>query len=99
MTFTKTLAILAVVGFVSSPSLTLAQSAGTSFDGTSNGVQGTPGHPTPSNPMPASAGTPTPSGTVTDATGSKPPAQGVRGDAVPDQVGASTSGATSRGGK
>ena len=99
MTITKTLAILAVVGFASSPSLSLAQTAGTSLDGTSNGSQGTPGHPTPSNPMPAQAGAATPSGTMTDATGSKPPAQGVRGDAVPDQVGASTSGATSRGGK
>ena len=99
MTTARTFTILAAAALVSSSSLALAQTAGTSLDGTSNGRQGTPGQPTPSNPMPGEAGKGTPNGTVTDATGAKPASQGLRGDAAPDPVGASTSGATSRGGK
>ena len=69
MTIRKTLAALAAVGLLSSSSVVIAQTAGTSLDGTSNGVQGTPGQQTPSNPMPSQAGKVTPNGAVTDATG------------------------------
>ncbi len=99
MTAAKTIAMLAVAAFVSSSSLAVAQTAGTSLDGTSNGVEGTPGHPTPSNPMANQAGMIEPNGTVTDATGARPLAQGLPGDAAADSASASTSGATSRGGK
>ncbi len=72
----------------------LSLAAGTSVGGTSTDAQGIS---RPSEPSPGQAGKVTRHGTINDATGASP--QGVSGDAAPDPVSGSTSGATSRGGK